>query len=208
MNRYTYHFFEMAQLAIAPARAISDFTRLALKNPVNPMSYTTVGRNLAASAELFERMTRRYGKPPFGLDKTFVDGREVAVEEEIVWMRAFCQMLHFKRDLPPEAPAQPRLLIVAPMSGHYATLLRGTVETFIQTHDVYITDWVDARLVPLAIGNFDLDDYIDYVVAMCEYLSAAEGLPSTSSPCANRPCRFWRRWRAWSRRTARMFRPR
>jgi len=177
MNRYTYHFFEMAQLALAPARAISDFTRLALKNPVNPMSYTTVGRNLAASAELFERMTRRYGKPFFGLEKTFVDGREVAVEEEIVWMRPFCQILHFKRDLPPEAPTQPRMLIVAPMSGHYATLLRGTVETFIQTHDVYITDWVDARLVPLAIGNFDLDDYIDYVVAMCEYLSKEDGPP-------------------------------
>ncbi len=70
MNRYSYHFFEMAQLAMAPARALSDFTRIAFKHPINPMSYTAVGRNLAASAELFERMTRRYGKPAFGLDKT------------------------------------------------------------------------------------------------------------------------------------------
>jgi poly(3-hydroxybutyrate) depolymerase len=177
MNRYAYHFFEMAQLAMAPARALSDFTRLALRNPANPMSHTPVGRNLAASAELFERMTRRYGKPAFGLNKTFVDGREVKVAEEIVWMRPFCQMLHFSRDLPLEAPAQPRLLIVAPMSGHYATLLRGTVETFLQTHDVYITDWVDARRVPMAIGKFDLDDYIDYVAEMCEHLSQAGGAP-------------------------------
>ena len=131
MNRYAYHFFEMAQLAMAPARALSDFTRLAFKNPFNPLSYTPIGRNLAASAELFERMTRRYGKPAFGLDKTVVDGQEVAVEQEIVWMRPFCQILHFKRHLPLDAPRQSRLLIVAPMSGHYATLLRGTVETFL-----------------------------------------------------------------------------
>ena len=177
MNRYSYHFFEMAQLAMAPARALSDFTRIAFKHPINPMSYTAVGRNLAASAELFERMTRRYGKPAFGLDKTGVNGQEVAVEQEIVWMRPFCQMLHFKRHLPHDAPRQSRLLIVAPMSGHYATLLRGTVETFLQTHDVFITDWIDARMVPLSLGRFDLDDYIDYVIEMCEFLDVAGGPP-------------------------------
>src|SRR5208282_549626 len=169
MNRYAYHFFEIAQLAMAPARALSDFTRLTFKNPVNPITYTAVGRNLAASAELFERMTRRYGKPAFSLDKAIIRGQEVEFEEEIVWMRPFCQLLHFKRRFLPEmAVDQRRLLIVAPMSGHYATLLRGTVETFLQTHDVYITDWVDARLVPLRLGKFDLDDYIDYVADMCQ----------------------------------------
>ncbi len=176
MNRYGYQFFEMAQLAMAPARALSDVTRLTFKNPANPMTYTSVGRNLAASAELFERMTRRYGKPAFGLDTTTVNGVEVAVEEEVVWQRPFCSLLHFKRDLPENAAPQPRLLIVAPMSGHYATLLRGTVETFMQTHDVYITDWVDARMVPL-IETFDLDDYVDYVIEMCEFLSMAGGPP-------------------------------
>jgi poly(3-hydroxybutyrate) depolymerase len=173
MNRYAYHFYEMAQLAMAPARAVSDFTRITFKHPINPLSYTAVGRNLAASAELFERMTRRYGKPAFGIDKTTVNGEEVAVEQEIAWIRPFCQLVHFKRHLPHDAPRQPRLLIVAPMSGHYATLLRGTVETFLQTHDVYITDWIDARMVPLSLGKFDLDDYIDYVVEMCEFLSKA-----------------------------------
>jgi poly(3-hydroxybutyrate) depolymerase len=177
MNRHAYHFFEMAQLAMAPARALSDFTRIAFKHPVNPFSYTSIGRNLAASAELFERMTRRYGKPAFGIDKTVVAGQEVAVEQEIVWMRPFCQMVHFKRHLPLNAPHQSRLLIVAPMSGHYATLLRGTVETFLQTHDVYITDWVDARLVPLSLGRFDLDDYVDYVIEMSEFLSRSGHSP-------------------------------
>ena len=182
MNRYAYHFFELAQFAMAPARAFSDVARMTFKNPANPLSYTSFGKNLAASAELFERMTRRYGKPAFGLDATQVDGVDVTVTEEVVWERPFCRMLHFKRQPPEGAPGdlfagQPRLLIVAPMSGHYATLLRGTVETFIKTHDVYITDWVDARQVPLAFGPFDLDDYIDYVIAMCEYLSAAGGPP-------------------------------
>ncbi len=178
MNRYAYHFFEMAQLAMAPARALSDFTRLTFKNPVNPATYTAVGRNLAASAELFERMTRRYGKPAFSVNKAMVEGQEVEIEEEIVWLRPFCQLLHFKRRFLPEtAVGQPRLLIVAPMSGHYATLLRGTVETFLQTHDVYITDWVDARLVPLSLGKFDLDDYIDYVADMCQHLNEAGDTP-------------------------------
>jgi poly(3-hydroxybutyrate) depolymerase len=177
MNHYAYHFFEMAQMAMAPARALSDLTRMAFKNPINPLTYTPVGRNLAASAELFERITRRYGKPAFDIEKTFVGGHEVAVEPEVVWLRPFCHMLHFVRDLPHDSPSQPRLLIVAPMSGHYATLLRGTVEQFLQTHDVYITDWVDARQVPLALGKFDLDDYIDYVAEMCEHLSNADGTP-------------------------------
>jgi poly(3-hydroxybutyrate) depolymerase len=177
MNRFAYQFYEMAQLALAPARAVSDLTRLTFKNPANPMTYTPVGRNIAASAELFERMTRRYGKPVFGIDAVSVNGEEVAVTEEIVLVKPFCHLLHFSRDLPPNAPPQSRLLIVAPMSGHYATLLRGTVEAFLQTHDVYITDWVDARVVPLSLGKFDLDDYIDYVVEMCEFLSLQAETP-------------------------------
>jgi poly(3-hydroxybutyrate) depolymerase len=175
MNRFSYHFVEMAHLAMAPARALSDFTRLTFKNPANPLSHTTAGRNLAASAELFERMTRRYGKPAFGLDGTFGNGENAEVSEEIVWVRPFCRLLHFKRDSVLTHDLPPRLLIVAPMSGHYATLLRGTVETFLQSHDVFITDWIDARLVPQSVGRFDLDDYIDYVIAICEFLGNSGG---------------------------------
>ncbi|MCW2282245.1 poly(3-hydroxybutyrate) depolymerase [Rhodoblastus acidophilus] len=177
MNRFAYQFYEMAQLALAPARAVSDLTRLTFKNPVNPLAYTPMGRNIAASAELFERVTRRYGKPAFGIESVFVNGEEVAVTEEVVLVKPFCHLLHFVRDLPAGSAPQSRLLIVAPMSGHYATLLRGTVEQFLQTHDVYITDWVDARIVPLSLGKFDLDDYIDYVADFCEYLSTAEETP-------------------------------
>ncbi len=162
---------------MAPARALSDMTRLTFKSPFNPLSYTPMGRNLAATAELFERMTRRYGKPAFGLEKTMIGGEEVAVEEDIVWIRPFCQLLHFRRHLPAHAPRQSRLLIVAPMSGHYASLLRGTVETFLPTHDVYIADWVDARMVPLAVGHFDLDDYIDSIVEICDFLNVPGATP-------------------------------
>jgi poly(3-hydroxybutyrate) depolymerase len=163
---FSYQMYEMALAALGPARAFSDASRLALANPFNPLTYTPLGKNIAAGAELFERMTRRYGKPSFGFKKTTVDGVSVPVKEEIVWERPFCHLLHFVREgLKLRAP-QPKLLIVAPMSGHYATLLRGTVEAFLPTHEVYITDWNNARNVSMAAGAFDLDDYIDYLREM------------------------------------------
>ncbi len=175
MNLYAYQMFEAMQLALAPARAFSDATRLALRNPINPMSHTTLGRNMAAGAELFERMTRRYGKPAFGLDSTTVKGAKIGIEEEVVWAKPYCRLLRFRRS---DAATLPRLLIVAPISGHYATLLRGTVEAFLPHYDVHITDWTDARMVPLALGKFDLDDYIDYLVEIMQLLHAAsDGLP-------------------------------
>ena len=170
MNRFSYQMYEMTLLSLAPARAWSDATRLFFKNPVNPFAHTTLGKKMAAGAELFERMTRRYGKPLFGLDTTMVNGERVAVDERIVWERPFCKLIHFARQTTRLRRPQPRLLIVAPMSGHYATLLRGTVEAFLPTHEVYITDWVDARMVPLAAGQFDLDDYIDYLISICHVL--------------------------------------
>ncbi len=171
MDRMSYHVYEMLHLAFAPARAATDALLHTLKSPLNPLYHTSLGRSIAASAELFERMTRRYGKPMFGLDTTTVDGVAVEVAEEHVWLKPFCGLLHFKRQFEGEAPRQSKLLIVAPMSGHYATLLRGTVEAFLPSHDVYITDWVDARTVPLSDGNFDLDDYIDYLEEMMRFLA-------------------------------------
>ena len=170
MYRFAYQLYEMAHLAVAPARALTEATRLAFRNPLNPASHTMLGRNIAASAELFERMTRRYSKPAFGLDKTMIGDHAVDVDVEVVWQKPFCRLLHFVRDLPQGAAVQPRLLIIAPMSGHYATLLRGTVDAFLPTHDVYITDWTDARMAPFTAGRFDLDDYIDYVIEMCRLL--------------------------------------
>ncbi len=165
-----YQLYEMNHAAVQPFRAYADAVRLLYSNPLNPFSHTPWGRSIAAGAELFERSTRRYGKPEFGLTKTLVDWKSVPVSEQVVWERPFCNLIHFQRGTPAERRADPKLLIVAPMSGHYATLLRGTVEAMLPHAEVYITDWVDARMVPVGQGSFDLDDYIDYVIDMLHEL--------------------------------------
>jgi len=171
MAPFTYEMHEIAYLAIAPARVVSDVARNWILSAGNPLSYTHVGRNLIASAELFERVTRRYGKPRFGFGSTSVDGVKVPVVERVAWQTPFCKLVRFERQFD-RAPGQPeqKLLIVAPMSGHHATLLRGTVEAFLPYYDVYITDWVDARTIPISAGRFDLDNYIDHLIAVCEHL--------------------------------------
>ncbi len=169
-----YWLYEMNQAALNPSRAFADVAKLYFKNPLNPFAHTTFGKSVAAGAEVFERATRRYGKPDWMIDSTLVAGERVPVRVRTVWDRPFCQLLHFERQFThrPRRP-QPKLLIVAPMSGHYATLLRGTVEAFLPNHDVYITDWSDARMVPVAEGRFDLDDYIDYLVSIFHKLGGA-----------------------------------
>jgi poly(3-hydroxybutyrate) depolymerase len=162
-SSYPYQLYEMAHAALAPARAVSDAAHFVFRNPWNPLANTTLGKNISAGAELFERMTRRYGKPTFGLNEFEAGGLVYPVLEDVVWAKPFCNLLRFVRPEFPDGVNQPKLLIVAPMSGHYATLLRGTVEAFLPHFDVYITDWADARMVPLALGAFDLDDYIDYL---------------------------------------------
>jgi poly(3-hydroxybutyrate) depolymerase len=166
-----YWFYEVSHAALNPARAYADAARLYFKSPVNPLSFTTLGKSIAAACELFERSTRRYGRPEWRIDSALVGGERVPVEIASVWERPFCRLLHFQRVMshPPRRP-QPKILIVAPMSGHYPTLLRGTVEAFLPNHDVYLTEWVDARMVPLADGAFNLDDYIDYVIAILHKL--------------------------------------
>ena len=166
-----YWLYEMTHAALHPSRAFADVTRLYFKNPLNPFAHTTTGKSIAAAAELFERSTRRYGKPEWGIVSTTVGGERAPVHVSTIWERPFCRLIHFERMFChlPRRP-QPKVLIVAPMSGHYATLLRGTVEAFLPNHDVYLTDWVDARMVPLAEGRFDLDDYIDYIVSILHRL--------------------------------------
>ena len=165
-----YHFYELNHAAAQPLRAVADLTRLIYTHPLNPLTGTVFGRSMAAGAELFERLTRRYGKPRFELPVTTIDGDLVNIREEVVWNRPFCNLLHFERQAVIAPNRDPKILIVAPMSGHYATLLRGTVEAMLPHGDVYITDWVDARSVPLADGRFDLDDYIDYIIEMLHFL--------------------------------------
>jgi poly(3-hydroxybutyrate) depolymerase len=165
-----YQLYEMNNAALWPARLYADMTRLFYQSPFNPLSRTALGRSVAAGAELFERATRRYGKPSFGLDSTVVDRKPVPVVEKTVWSRPFCNLIHFEREIPAGRKPDPKLLIVAPMSGHHATLLRGTVEAMLPHAEVHITDWTDARDVPVSAGTFDLDDYIDYVIEMLHAL--------------------------------------
>ncbi|PWE52743.1 polyhydroxyalkanoate depolymerase [Metarhizobium album] len=177
-----YQLYEMNHAAMAPFRAAAEMTRLAYRNPLNPLSYTAVGRSVAAGLEVFERVTRRYGKPAFNLPETTVDGKAVAVTEKVVWSKPFCNLLHFERALPAAHASDPKILIVAPMSGHYATLLRGTVEALLPSADVYITDWIDARMVPLTEGNFDLNDYIDYVIDIIHHLGPQTNVVAVCQP--------------------------
>src|SRR3989475_11919079 len=166
-----YWLYELSQAALNPSRAFAEAARLFYKNPVNPLSHTAFGKSMAAAMELFERSTRRYGKPDWNIASTVVGGERVPVHISALWQRPFCRLLHFERafEHAPRRP-QPRLLIVAPMSGHYPTLLRGTVEGFLPNHDVFLTEWVDARMVPVSEGRFDLDDYVDYLISMLHLL--------------------------------------
>jgi poly(3-hydroxybutyrate) depolymerase len=178
-----YWLYEMSHAALNPARALADATRLAFKNPVNPLYHTTFGKSIAAAAELFERSTRRYGQPEWRISSTLVGGERVPVNITSVWERPFCRLTHFERvfERRPRRP-QPRLLIVAPLSGHYATLLRGTVEAFLTNHDVYITEWRDARIVPMSAGSFDLDDYIDYIISILHALGGETHVVAVCQP--------------------------
>lgn len=155
-----YDVYEMQRSALAGYSALANFGAGLLNNPANPFAYLGGGPVLGSALEVFAHASAPRGKPAFGLTETIVDGKTVAVHEEIVARKPFGQLKHFVRE---GVKGGPKLLIVAPMSGHYATLLRGTVERMLPTADVYITDWRDAKLVPMADGFFDLDDYIDYL---------------------------------------------
>lgn len=155
-----YKLHDLQHAMLTPARFGAEITKTLFNNPFNPLSYTSLGRTIAASTEMFERLTKRFNKPDFELPFTTIDGKQVAITEEIIVEKPFGSLLHFKRATNRK---DPQVLIVAPMSGHYATLLRGTVEALLPHHDVYITDWVDARMVPLKEGRFNLDDSINYI---------------------------------------------
>ncbi len=166
---YTLH--ELAYQSAAPMRLGAQMMREFWSSPFNPAAQTAIGRTAYASAELFESLTRRYGKPDWGLEVVNVDGHPVRTVQEVVWSSPWCRLIRFTRnesDLkragkPVKAPT---VMIVAPLSGHYATLLRGTVETFLQDYDVHVADWANARQVPMLEGRFDFFDYIDHIRAM------------------------------------------
>jgi poly(3-hydroxybutyrate) depolymerase len=154
-----------------PVRLMTRTLKAQLETPFNPFASTEMAKNIAAACEVFEGMTRRYGKPEFGIKETKVGGLTVPVREEVVLKKTFCNLLHFDRDETVIGKRyDPKVLLIAPMSGHYATLLRGTVEAMIKEHNLYITDWADARDIPLYQGGFDLDDFIDYIIEFVQFL--------------------------------------
>ncbi len=155
-----YLLYDLQHALLTPARLGAEAVRAVYRHPWNPLSYTQTGRTISAYAEMFERTTRRFGKPDFGLAETVIDGKTVEIIEEPILEKPFCTLLRFKRKVKRN---DPKVLLVAPMSGHFSSLLRGTVEALLPHHDVYITDWEDARQVPLKAGRFNLDDYIAYL---------------------------------------------
>ena len=162
-----YDAYEMQRSMLAGASALANFGAELLGNPANPFAYFGGGPVMASALEVFAHASAPRGKPEFGIDRTIIDGKQVDVLEQVVLRKPFGQLKRFARK---GVEGGARLLIVAPMSGHYATLLRGTVEALLPEHDVHITDWIDAGSVPLSQGNFDLDDYVDYIIEFCRYL--------------------------------------
>ena len=177
-----YNTYELQKNWLAGASAWANMSAEILQSPTNPFAYLG-GPIIGSALEVFAHAAAPRGKPAFGLTTTTVDGREVAVTEEIVLQKPFGQLKRFRKE---GVEGAPRLLIVAPMSGHYATLLRGTVERMLPEHDVYITDWRDAKLVPLAQGTFDLDDYIDYVIEFLEAIGPGAHMLAVCQPSV--PC--------------------
>ncbi len=164
LNELGYHYG-------LPLRRAALATRDYWGAPGNPAADSEVGRRMHAAADLYANLTRRYGKPEWRIDEVTIDGHAVKVSRDTVWSSPWVKLVHFSRDRADMRRAgrkrlEPAVLIVAPLSGHYATLLRGTVETFLQDHEVYVTDWVNARTVPVLDGRFDFHDYIDHVRSM------------------------------------------
>ena len=167
-----YDAYEMQRSLLAGASSLANFGAGWFQNPANPFAYSSMGPIVASALDVFAHASAPRGKPEFGFGTTRIEGKTVAVREEIVLRKPFGQLKRFVRE---GVEGGPKLLIVAPMSGHYATLLRGTVERMLPRHDVYITDWRDAKLVPTDAGKFDLDDYVDYLVAFLEHMGASGG---------------------------------
>jgi poly(3-hydroxybutyrate) depolymerase len=175
-----YHAYELQRAWLSSASAFASIGAEVLSNPRLPLGYMGLGPAAASALEVFAHAAAPRGKPEFGIDFVQVDGGRDPVEEATVIAKPFGDLKRFRREgLPADAP---RLLIVAPMSGHYATLLRGTVRRMVESAEVYITDWADAKLVPVSDGRFDLDDYIDYLVEFLEHIGPDAHMMAVCQP--------------------------
>ena len=174
-----YHIYEAQMQASAPFRAAA-LAALQMRSSLNGSANSPYVRQLMAALEMATRAKLTHVSQPFGITSVMVENREASVVEEVALDLPFGRMLHFRKDI--DAP-QPKVLIVAPLSGHFATLLRNTVKTMLQDHDVYITDWKNARDVPLVQGRFGFEEYVDYLIRMLEHLGPGAHLVAVCQPC-------------------------
>ena len=177
-----YDLHELQRTFLNPLASFTESGSQLFSHPYSPLAYTPVSRHMAAAYELIHRLGKDYEKPLWHLDQTRVDGRNVAVTVQTVVQKPFCQLIHFQRDLPAKRAGDPRVLLVAPLSGHHATLLRDTVRALLPQHEVYVTDWVDARMVPLSHGPFHLNDYVFYVRDFLRWLGPDTHVISVCQP--------------------------
>ncbi|GAA6119354.1 polyhydroxyalkanoate depolymerase [Acidovorax sp. FG27] len=183
-----YNLYETQRSLMEPFAEMAQTAAKFLTNPASPFSQTVYAQRLSAGYDLLYRLGKDYEKPEFNIRSVDVDGVPVAIDERVVLDKPFCELRRFKRfsdDLATltKTKDQPVVLVVAPLSGHYATLLRDTVRTLLQGHKVYVTDWKNARLVPLADGAFHLDDYVNYVQDFIRHLNELHGNCHVMSVC-------------------------
>jgi len=164
-----YSLYEAQHAALVPLRFMAALTRGWFGHPFSPFAHHPLSRRFAASSDLFLRVTDRYEKPQWNLGDA---------ESEVVLEKPFCNLIRFRLG----APKPRKVLVVAPLSGHHATLVRDTVRALLAEHDVWVTDWSDARMVPLTAGPFHLDDYVDYVRDWITLLSPELHLISVCQP--------------------------
>jgi len=172
-----YRLYEMQRRFVEPLAEIAGVSSQALRHPKNPFSTLPNVRALGASQALFHRLGKRYEKLPWSIDEVEAHSAPVSVAEEIIIDEPFCRLIHFVRrthdaDVARKLQSDPKVLVCAPLSGHHSTLLRDTIKALLQDHDVYVTDWLDARDVPLEKGIFHLDDYVHTVMRFIRRLGA------------------------------------
>ncbi|HRI72735.1 MAG TPA: polyhydroxyalkanoate depolymerase, partial [Polyangium sp.] len=172
-----YHLHELQRMMVEPLSELAAGSSRALRHPSNPLRWLPQLRTLAASQALFHRLTKRFDKPTWDIPEIKAHDTVVSVAEEVLIDEPFCRLVHFIRrtenvELAQQLGKDPRILIVAPLSGHHATLLRDTVRTLLAHHDVYVTEWLDARDVPVSAGVFHLDDYVHTVMRYIRHLGA------------------------------------
>jgi poly(3-hydroxybutyrate) depolymerase len=166
-NHGLYSVTEALHNSFVPTRILNHVCDMFYSNPMNPMHYTKFGRLMKSFHEMSDRMMKTYMPKPFGFHNAGDSHHHIHVKEEVLISKPFCNLLHFSKN---PSQSQPKILLVAPMAGHFATLLRGTVKDMLPYFDVYITDWKNASDIPLSMGEFTVDTYIDYLIEFIEFL--------------------------------------